>query len=108
MKITKSKLKQMILEELEDIRLEQTKLGPGGQPLRRSGGGGDLPPGHGRQPKKRPGKDFMDDLIRMLNAAKALSAAMDAVKKKMPWNKETQKLAGDVYAAERALEDYLS
>jgi len=52
-----------------------------------------------------------DDLMHMLNDAKALGQKMDAVKKKMykakKWNWAAQQLAGDVYGVQRGIEQYL-
>ena len=79
MKITKSQLKQLIKEELGEIQEQAGSI--------------------------------ENDLMHMLNDAKALGQKMDAVKKKMyktkKWNRAAANLAGDVYAAQRAIEEYL-
>jgi len=83
MKITKSKLKQLIQEEFEDVMQERVNIPD----------------------------DISNDLMRMLNHAKALSAAQKAVTQKLNkaglWDRQAAKLAGDVYAAQRAIQEYL-
>ena len=125
MKITKSKLKQIIKEEYNSMLSEGRGPRDPEDPRQpyKPGGPFEVPRPEPYKPEDSVGdkidpKDLKEqagsienDLMHMLNDAKALGQKMDAVKKKMykagKWNRTAATLAGYVYAVERAIEDYL-